>query len=106
MANHFTVKVNDLGESLNDLNKVNDFIENAGYDINATGGKIKGTPEVYLEQSSTLADKRDVEFKDGSLTLPTCFYEFALRHNLPSGEEFSGFIADNADKIFSSTNAR
>lgn len=103
MANHFTVKVNELGEGLDTIEKVNEFIEKAGYEINSVGGKVKGTPEVLLIQSSTLANKQVVEFTDGSKELPTCFYEFAQRFNKPDGTEFSGFIADNADKIFSST---
>ena len=48
MANHFTVKVNELGQELSTLEKVNQFVESAGYEINSNGGKIKGTPEVYL----------------------------------------------------------
>ena len=105
MANHFTVKINDLNESLGTISLVNQFIEDHGYPLNSVGGKIKGTPDVCLEQSSTLADRKKVEFLDGSLEIPTCFYEFAYRHKLPNGQEFSGFIADNADKIFSSTDA-
>jgi hypothetical protein len=30
--------------------------------------------------------------------IPACYYEFALRHN-----NFDGFIAGSADKIFEST---
>lgn len=105
MANHFTVKVNELGQELSTLEKVNQFVESAGYEINSNGGKIKGTPEVYLIQSSTLANRQNVEFSDGTRELPTCFYEFAYRFLKPDGTEFSGFIADNADKIFTSTNA-
>jgi hypothetical protein len=106
MANHFTVKINKLNPELGDISKVNNFIEANGYELNSVGGKVKGTAEVCLEQSSTLADRRNIEFADGSIEIPTCFYEFAYRHKLPSGEEFSGFIADNADKIFSSTDAK
>lgn len=103
-ANHFTVKVNSL-KTLDTLEKVNQLIEEAGYEINTVGGKIKGSPSIYLEQSSTLANKQAVEFSDGSMVIPSCFYEFARRYPDKSGREFSGFVADNADKIFESTNA-
>jgi hypothetical protein len=105
MANHFTVKINELGNKLSNIEEVNQFVESAGYEINSNGGKIKGTPEVFLVQSSTLANKQMVEFSNGKKELPTCFYEFAYRYKTPDGTEFSGFIADNADKIFTSTNA-
>lgn len=104
MANHFTVKINDLGKSLATIGQVNDFIEGHGYQINANGGKVKGSPEVFLEQSATLANRRSVQFSDGTKVLPTCFYEFAYRYDQEDGKQFSGFIADNADKIFTSTN--
>lgn len=103
-ANHFTVKVNELS-TFKSLSEVNSFLEEKGYLLNEVGGKIKGTPDVYLEQSSTLAHRLPVRFSDGTLEIPTVFYEFALRHRDSSGKEFSGFIADNADKIFESTNA-
>lgn len=104
-ANHFTVRVNAL-KRFASLAEVNEFLERHGYQLNESGGKIKGSPAVYLEQSSTLADKRPVVFEDGVYEVPSCYYEFAMRHRLPSGEEFSGFIEGSADKIFESTNHR
>jgi len=103
MANHFTVKVNTL-TSLHSLEAVNAFLEEHGYQLNDAGGKIKGSPELLLEQSSTLAEKRPVEFIEGTKEIPSCFYEFARRYLYPDGKEFLGFIEGNADKIFESTN--
>lgn len=37
--------------------------------------------------------------------IPTCFYEFALRHEDIGNELYQGFVAANADKIFESTSA-
>ncbi len=105
MANHFTVKVNALN-SFDTLQDVNTFLEEQGFQLNDVGGKIKGTPELFLEQSSTLAEKRPVDFKEGTKEIPSCFYEFARRYQLENGEEFSGFIEGNADKIFESTNMK
>lgn len=104
-ANHFTVSVNHL-QNFSSLEQVNDALKTAGFLLNTSGGEIKGTPEVYLEQSSTLADLVPVAFSDGEATIPSCFYEFARRYALPNGELYTGFVAASADKIFESTNAR
>lgn len=104
-ANHFTVSVNHL-QNFTTLQAVNQALKDAGFTLNTSGGEIKGSPEVLLEQSSTLADHADVEFTDGSALLPSCFYEFALRYAMADGSLYSGFVAASADKIFESTNAR
>lgn len=104
-ANHFTVNVNDL-QSYQTLEQVNNVLKNAGYLLNTSGGEIKGTPEVYLEQSSTLADLHPVQFSDVTATIPSCFYEFARRYPMSNGMLYTGFVAASADKIFESTNAR
>lgn len=103
-ANHFTVSINHL-EAFNSITDVNKSLKNAGYTLNSTGGEIKGDEAVKLEQSSTLADKADVEFSDITLEIPSCFYEFAQRYPLANGELYTGFVAASADKIFESTNA-
>ena len=100
--NHFTVFVNRLS-ALNDIVAVNEFIKAAGFQLNDSGGEIKGSPEVFLEQSSTLADTVEVEFSDGSQRVPACYYEFAQRYPMPDGELYQGFVATSADKIFEST---
>ncbi len=104
-ANHFTVNVNDLVD-FKTLESLNDFLEKNGWNLNASGGKIKGTPEQLLEQSSTLGDIQEIEFLEGTHKIPTCYYEFALRHVDASGEFYQGFIAASADKIFESTDVK
>jgi hypothetical protein len=104
-ANHFTVLVNEL-KSIPDLKELNERLKQAGFELNAQGGEIKGSPEEFLEQSSTLASKVDVEFSDGTHRIPGCYYEFAQRYPLPDGRLFSGFVAKSADKIFQSTDRR
>jgi len=104
-ANHFTVSINHL-ERLNTIELVNDFIKSNGYDLNGAGGEIKGTPAQLLEQSSTLADRIEIDFMEGTYTIPACYYEFARRYEDEKGELFSGFIAGSADKIFESTDFR
>ncbi len=104
-ANHFTVSVNEL-KNFSSLASVNDALKQAGFALNTSGGEIKGSPEVLLEQSSTLADEAVAEFTDGDQLIPSCFYEFALRYAMPNGKLYTGFVAASADKIFESTNVR
>ncbi|WP_100658010.1 DUF1338 domain-containing protein [Alteromonas flava] len=103
-ANHFTVSINQLQSGLS-LAEVNELLKDNGFKLNTSGGEIKGGEDVYLAQSSTMADKQAVEFTDETLTIPSCFYEFAQRYTLPNGELYQGFVAASADKIFESTNA-
>ena len=103
--NHFTVSINHL-EEFNTIQEVNQFLTDNQFELNQAGGEVKGTPETYLEQSSTMANSVEVDFIDTSLTIPSCFYEFALRHPMASGELFRGFITSSADKIFESTDAK
>jgi len=104
-ANHFTVRVNDLG-TFAGLAALNDFLKRNGFPLNTAGGEIKGSPDVHLEQSSTLAEPVEVELADGKITVPGVYYEFALRHRLPNGELYLGFVERSADKIFESTDRR
>jgi hypothetical protein len=104
-ANHFTVSINFL-TNFEGIAEVNSFLKDNGYQLNSSGGEIKGTPEQLLEQSSTLADQVKVRFTDGTHTIPGCYYEFARRYPDASGKLFSGFIAGSADKIFESTDYR
>ena len=100
--NHFTVSVNKLS-SFEELHDLNNFLKENGFKLNESGGEIKGSKEVCLEQSSTLADSVEVEFSDSKLTIPSCYFEFAKRYETSSGELYTGFVAKSADKIFEST---
>ena len=103
-ANHFTVSVNHLGQT-DELSDVNARLKEAGFVLNTSGGEIKGGPEVFLAQSSTMADRAPVNFSEETAAIPSCFYEFAQRYNMPNGKRYQGFVAASADKIFESTNA-
>lgn len=101
--NHFTVSINAL-RRLRSVEAVLGFVEAAGYRVNAVGGRVKGTPADLLEQGSTLADRVEVEFASGERhVIPTCYYEFALRHRGTDGQLYEGFVAKSADRIFEST---
>src|SRR5690606_28205315 len=72
--NHFTVFVNDLKKH-HDIFELNAFLKANGFKLNASGGEVKGSREVCLEQSSTLANTIEVEFSDTKLAIPACYYE-------------------------------
>jgi hypothetical protein len=103
-ANHFTVSVNQLPH-VDELVEVNSLLKAAGFELNQAGGEIKGHADVYLAQSATIADRVAVNFKEGEMIIPSCFYEFAQRYPIADGQLYSGFVAASADKIFESTNA-
>ena len=98
-------------KQLNNLHDVNAFVESLGLRLNEDNGKIKGSPDVLLEQSSTAADPILFEFSDDqSHHVPYAFIEFARRYPVNKSAHhwqdfFQGFVEGNADRIFTSTNA-
>ncbi|HVK61967.1 MAG TPA: DUF1338 domain-containing protein [Bdellovibrionales bacterium] len=104
-SNHFTISVNGL-KSFKGLVDLNTFVKSQGFALNQAGGEVKGTPQQFLEQSSTLAESTKVEFDDGVFEIPACYYEFALRHPMANGQLYQGFVTSSADKIFESTNVK
>lgn len=104
-ANHFTLSVNDLSP-IPSLSDVLAEVKSMGFKINQSGGEIKGSPDILLEQGSTLASSQMFTFAGGEQhIIPTCFYEFARRYPDQSGQVFQGFVEGNADKIFDATHA-
>lgn len=101
-ANHFTISVNAL-RGFPTLESLLDFVEAQGFRLNESGGRVKGSPEVLLEQGSTLADVVPVDFADGVLEIPSCYYEFARRYPGPDGSLYDGFVPASASRIFEST---
>lgn len=104
-VNHFTVSVNHL-RSFAGLAGLNTFLQAHDIPLNDAGGLIKGRREDLLQQSSTRAGMAPVSFTDGVAAIPACYVEFAQRFTDAQGRLFSGFIADNANRIFESTDAR
>lgn len=101
-VNHFTVSINHL-KNFDSIYKVNQFLKDHGFQLNDSGGEVKGTTDDLLEQSSTIAYNKELSFSDGKYVIPACYYEFAKRYPKPDGTLFKGFIAGSADKIFEST---
>lgn len=101
--NHFTILINKL-KKFSDIRVLNEFLKDNGHKLNDAGGEVKGSEAVCLEQSSTLADKIEIDFDDSSLIIPSCYFEFAKRYIDHTGKFYQGFVATSADKIFESTN--
>ncbi len=104
-ANHFTVSINHFAAQTN-IEDVNKKLMDAGFTMNEIGGLIKGSPNVLLEQSSTVSPAIKVDFADGQRAIPGCFYEFAKRYPMIDGTLYQGFVAASADKIFESTHTQ
>lgn len=104
-VNHFTVSLNHLNK-YNTVQKINALLRDNGFPLNEVGGAIKGSPDSFLEQSSTMADRLEIRFSDGPFEVSTCYYEFALRYRLKDGKYFQGFVAQSAGKIFESTDLK
>uniref|UniRef100_A0A1D1ZFY6 2-oxoadipate dioxygenase/decarboxylase n=1 Tax=Anthurium amnicola TaxID=1678845 RepID=A0A1D1ZFY6_9ARAE len=113
--NHLTISTHQLKSHIRDINSLNQFIEDNGYNLNSEGGILKVSPDGLLLQSSTVADSSVFLFADGvTETVPCSYIEFAQRLLLPSYKNLpeeevmehhrrDGFEVGNADKIFEST---
>ncbi|AXY41864.1 DUF1338 domain-containing protein [Halomonas sp. JS92-SW72] len=105
-ANHFTISVNHF-RRFDSVEKVLAKVESLGLAINASGGRVKGSTEVLLEQGATRADRQPFTFAGGQvMEIPTCYYEFARRYPDADGHLYQGFVAASADKIFESTHVQ
>lgn len=103
--NHFTVNINSL-KKFPTIESLNQWLKNHGFSLNSSGGEVKGSAQIFLEQSSIMADMVNLKFSNGTKNIPSCYYEFAKRYIDQSGLLYQGFHEASADKIFESTNAR
>lgn len=102
-CNHFTINVNALNQ-INGIEEMNSLVEELGLSVNESGGRVKGSPAVLLEQGSTKASVQPFTFKGGDVQeVTTCYYEFAKRYLDDEGKLYQGFVAASADRIFEST---
>ncbi len=117
--NHFTIGVHNLPAGFNTIERFNRFLEENGFTLNDSGGKINVSPDGLLLQSSTVAALVDATFDDGrggveTHRIPGSYVEFIERRvlepfaHLPpdrirAEHRREGFEARNADRIFEST---
>ncbi|MCF8295657.1 MAG: DUF1338 domain-containing protein [Bacteroidales bacterium] len=104
-ANHFTISVNHL-KKYTEVESVNTLLKEHGFRINDSGGEIKGSKSIYLEQSSIKSGFVPVNFIEGTIETPGCYYEFAKRYPTENGKLYGGFVADSANKVFESTDLK
>ena len=111
--NHFTISVHNLKDGYQTISLFNQFLEENGFQLNDSGGKIKTSRDGLLIQSSTVAEMIEAEFssKKGRQVkkkIPGSYVEFAERRLLSPegdqhGERRDGFEVGNANRIFEST---
>lgn len=108
--NHFTVSVH-LMRTFPHIQELARFLdEDLKVPMNKSGGMVKGTADLRLEQIATMAADVDYPFQEGIERVPYGFVEFAQRHPLEGQKAdgqwkayYQGFVTSNADKIFEST---
>ena len=117
--NHFTIAIHGLPAGTDTVGTFNGFLEENGFELNDSGGKVKMSADGKLLQSSTVAALVEAPFSDGrggveSHTIAGSYVEFIERRVLEAFADLprdqlrrehrrEGFEADNADKIFEST---
>ena len=77
-ANHFTIDVGALS-TFPDLCALDAFLVELGFDLDDSGGRIKGSPSEPLEHSATLPDRVAVAFDDATVRIPSSYYELVRR---------------------------
>ncbi len=81
-VNHFAILTNSL-TTFPTLQHLNAFLTTHGFELNPSGGVVKGQPTELLEQSSTMAPYIEGVFDSTTHPIMGCYYEFARRYPLP-----------------------
>ncbi len=107
-VNHFAWAIH-LSTYFSSLEAFNCFLRSSlKIPLNEKGGVIKGHASQGIKQSSTLAAVKSIRLADGVIDLPDRFLEFVWRYPKQEGRSllwedyFTGFIADNADRVVES----
>lgn len=107
-VNHFAWSMH-LSKGFSQLKLFNQFLSSAlNFSLNHKGGLIKGNIKKGIEQSSTQPATRSIKLADGVIELSDRFIEFVWRFPKKIGENrlwhdyFTGFVADNANRVVES----
>lgn len=107
-VNHFAWSIHLL-KCFNQLKQFNKFLSSTlNISLNKKGGVIKGNINKGIEQSSTQPAIKSVKLADDVIALSDRFIEFVWRYPNKAGETrrwhdyFTGFVADNADRVVES----
>lgn len=102
-VNHFTFGFDQFDE-MRDLCDLCARLRSHGYALNGDDRPIQGGPDIGLEQCSTVAQLISHTFGCGMKRLVrSCYVEFARRYEAKDGARFDGFVPEQADVIFEST---
>ncbi|MDD4892561.1 MAG: DUF1338 domain-containing protein [Candidatus Rickettsiella isopodorum] len=107
-VNHFAWSIH-LSNSFSQLKLFNQFLSaTLNISLNQKGGLIKGNINKGIEQSSTQPAIKSIKLTDGVIDLSDRFIEFVWRYPKKAGvkrrwhDYFTGFVADNADRVVES----
>ena len=107
-VNHFAWSMH-LSKCFNQLKHCNQFFSSTlNITLNNKGGLIKGSASKGIEQSSTQPATTSITLADGVIDLSDRFIEFVWRYPKKEGENklwhdyFTGFVADNANRVVES----
>ena len=108
-VNHFAWAIH-LCKKFADLPAFNQFVtETLHISLNEKGGIIKGHAQQGITQSSSAATIKPTRLADGWIDLSDRFIEFVWRYPVLPNERtrlwkdyFSGFVANNADRVVES----
>ncbi|WP_342147042.1 2-oxoadipate dioxygenase/decarboxylase family protein [Rickettsiella endosymbiont of Aleochara curtula] len=109
-VNHFAWGIH-LSKSFAQLKEFNQFLSSTlNIPLNQKGGLIKGNINKGIEQSATQPTLKSIKLADGVIDLSDRFIEFVWRYpKTEKAEEkirwhdyFTGFVADNADRVVES----
>jgi 2-oxoadipate dioxygenase/decarboxylase len=107
-VNHFAWAIH-LSQCFSQLKVFNHFLSSIlNISLNKKGGLIKGNINKGIEQSATQPAIKSIKLADGIIELPDRFIEFVWRYPKKAGKNrrwhdyFTGFVADNANRVVES----
>lgn len=107
-VNHFAWSIH-LSKCFSELKQFNQFLNSTlNISLNKKGGLIKGNSNKGIEQSATQPATKSIKLADGIIDLSGRFIEFVWRYPKKTGENrfwhdyFTGFVADNANRVVES----
>jgi 2-oxoadipate dioxygenase/decarboxylase len=107
-VNHFAWSIH-LSKGFSQLKIFNQLLSaTLNISLNEKGGVTKGNISTGIEQSATQPTIKSIKLADGVIALSDRFIEFVWRHPKKVGETrlwhdyFTGFVADNADRVVES----
>ena len=109
IPNHFAASMHFSHPHFQQLDDLNAFLrDKLNITLNTIDGEIKGSREMGIRQSSTLAPSQKIALSDGEIMIPSQFMEFVWRFSMNEknpvywDDYYTGFIAKNANRVVES----